>query len=253
MCAEEACRQAHRGSYRTYRSDMYTRFCIAMHMCRQTKSISMHAHVQNGFADSLKQTAWGGFLRGTFSLAAHRLKFLCTLHKKIEEMCIIPQSIWATLLSLDWFVYASYETGRKLREGRNWRRHKILIAIFNSGGSDSKILWNWLEKTLQRNGKLVEIAQYVWKYGSWTIRKRSSAARARSQIHMLRSIILPLRAKVQFSDPYQNFTMGLKKHWDRDDCFCWKSSINQSKSKFERFDRSGKNAISPRQMEIRTN
>jgi hypothetical protein len=31
------------------------------------------------------------FFRGTFSLAAHRLKFLCTLHEKIEVMCIIPQ------------------------------------------------------------------------------------------------------------------------------------------------------------------
>jgi hypothetical protein len=26
-----------------------------------------------------------------FSIAAHSLKFLCTLHKKIEIMCITPQ------------------------------------------------------------------------------------------------------------------------------------------------------------------
>jgi hypothetical protein len=31
------------------------------------------------------------FLRGTFSIAAHRLKFLCTLRKKIEVICVIPQ------------------------------------------------------------------------------------------------------------------------------------------------------------------
>jgi hypothetical protein len=31
------------------------------------------------------------FLRVTFSIAAHHLKFLGTLHKKIEVMCVIPQ------------------------------------------------------------------------------------------------------------------------------------------------------------------
>jgi hypothetical protein len=31
------------------------------------------------------------FVRGTFFIAAHRLKFLWTLHKKIEVMCIITQ------------------------------------------------------------------------------------------------------------------------------------------------------------------
>jgi hypothetical protein len=33
------------------------------------------------------------FLRGIFSIAAHRLKFLCTLHKKIEIMCIAMRQI----------------------------------------------------------------------------------------------------------------------------------------------------------------
>jgi hypothetical protein len=61
-------------------------------------------HAQNGFADRPKQTAcmlFHGhyfiidtdetrFLRGPFSIAAHLLKFLCTLHKN-EVMCIIPQ------------------------------------------------------------------------------------------------------------------------------------------------------------------
>jgi hypothetical protein len=54
----------------------------------------MCTHAQNGFANSLKQTActlFHGlyfididktqFLRGIFSIAAHRLKFLCALHK----------------------------------------------------------------------------------------------------------------------------------------------------------------------------
>jgi hypothetical protein len=34
------------------------------------------------------------FLHGTFSIATHRLKFLCTLHNKIEVICIIPQHIF---------------------------------------------------------------------------------------------------------------------------------------------------------------
>jgi hypothetical protein len=41
MCTKEA----YRGSYRTYRADMCTKLRMAMHMCRQTKSISVHAHV----------------------------------------------------------------------------------------------------------------------------------------------------------------------------------------------------------------
>jgi hypothetical protein len=58
---------------------------LCMHMC---------IHAQNRFADSPKQTACTlfdrryligidkrRFLRGTFSIAAHRLKFLCILHK----------------------------------------------------------------------------------------------------------------------------------------------------------------------------
>jgi hypothetical protein len=44
MCTEQAYR-GYRGSYRTYRADMCTRLYMAMHMCRQTKSISVHAHV----------------------------------------------------------------------------------------------------------------------------------------------------------------------------------------------------------------
>jgi hypothetical protein len=31
------------------------------------------------------------FPGGTFSVAAHRLKFFCALHKKIKAMCVIPQ------------------------------------------------------------------------------------------------------------------------------------------------------------------
>jgi hypothetical protein len=58
---------------------------LCIHMC---------THTQNGFSDSPKQTAcilFHGryfidtdetqFLRGTFSIAAHRLKFVCTLRK----------------------------------------------------------------------------------------------------------------------------------------------------------------------------
>jgi hypothetical protein len=66
-----------------------------MDMCR---------HAQDGFADSPIQTVctlFHGryfidtnetrFLGVTFYIAAHYLKFLCTLHKKIEVVCIIPQ------------------------------------------------------------------------------------------------------------------------------------------------------------------
>jgi hypothetical protein len=45
MCTEKGYRRAYRGSYRTYRADVCRRLCMAMHMCRQTKSISVHAHV----------------------------------------------------------------------------------------------------------------------------------------------------------------------------------------------------------------
>jgi hypothetical protein len=45
MCPEEAWRLAYRASYRTYRADLCMKLCIAMHMCRQTKSISVHAPV----------------------------------------------------------------------------------------------------------------------------------------------------------------------------------------------------------------
>jgi hypothetical protein len=45
VCTEEAYRLAYRGSYRTYWADMCTRLCMGMHICRQTKSISVHAHV----------------------------------------------------------------------------------------------------------------------------------------------------------------------------------------------------------------
>jgi hypothetical protein len=38
MCTEEA----YRGSYRTYRANMSTRLSMAMHICRQTESISVH-------------------------------------------------------------------------------------------------------------------------------------------------------------------------------------------------------------------
>jgi hypothetical protein len=41
----EAYQRAYRGSYRTYQADMCARLCMVMHMCRQTKSISVHAHV----------------------------------------------------------------------------------------------------------------------------------------------------------------------------------------------------------------
>jgi hypothetical protein len=54
----------------------------------------MYTHAPNGFADRHKQTActlFHGryfidtdemrFLRGTFSITVHRIKFLCTLHK----------------------------------------------------------------------------------------------------------------------------------------------------------------------------
>jgi hypothetical protein len=64
----------------------------------------MCTDAQNGFADNPKQTActlFQGhysidieetrFFRGILSIAAHHLKFLCTLGKKIEVMCIIPQ------------------------------------------------------------------------------------------------------------------------------------------------------------------
>jgi hypothetical protein len=66
----------------------------------------MCTDAQNGSADDPKQTActlFHGrdfidteetrFFRGTFSIDAHHLKFLCTLHKKIQVMCIIPQHI----------------------------------------------------------------------------------------------------------------------------------------------------------------
>jgi hypothetical protein len=58
MCTEEAYRRAYQRSYRTYRADMCTRLCIAMYIWRQTKSISVHAHLHmcthapNGFADN---------------------------------------------------------------------------------------------------------------------------------------------------------------------------------------------------------
>jgi hypothetical protein len=42
MCTEEA----YRGSHRTYRADICTILCMAM--CRQTQSISVHAHVHTG-------------------------------------------------------------------------------------------------------------------------------------------------------------------------------------------------------------
>jgi hypothetical protein len=41
VCTEKA----YRRSYRTYRADMCTTLCIAMHIWRQTKSISVHAHM----------------------------------------------------------------------------------------------------------------------------------------------------------------------------------------------------------------
>jgi hypothetical protein len=44
MCTEEAYRQIYRGSNRTYQAAMCTRLCMAMHICRSTKSISVHAH-----------------------------------------------------------------------------------------------------------------------------------------------------------------------------------------------------------------
>jgi hypothetical protein len=93
ICMEEAYQRVYRGyrgSYRTYRADMCTRLCMAMQMC---------THARNGFSDSPKQTActlFHGsyfidadetrFLRGTFSIATHRLKFLCTLHKNRSHM-----------------------------------------------------------------------------------------------------------------------------------------------------------------------
>jgi hypothetical protein len=66
-----------------------------MHMC---------THAQNGFANSLKQMACTlfharyfidvddmRFLRGLFSIAAHHLNFFCTLHEKVEVVCVILQ------------------------------------------------------------------------------------------------------------------------------------------------------------------
>jgi hypothetical protein len=61
----------------------------------------MYTHAQNGFTDSPKQTEctlfherrWDAIPRGIFSIAAHHLKFLYALHKKVEVMCITPQQI----------------------------------------------------------------------------------------------------------------------------------------------------------------
>jgi hypothetical protein len=90
MCTEEADRRTYRGSYRTYRADMCTRLCMDMHMCRQTKSISVHKTDlpiarNKRHARYFIDTDEMRFLRGTFSIAAHRLKFLCTLHKKSKS------------------------------------------------------------------------------------------------------------------------------------------------------------------------
>jgi hypothetical protein len=55
MCTEDTYRRACRGSYQMYRADTYMRLCMVMHICRQTKSISVHAHVHTctkQFADS---------------------------------------------------------------------------------------------------------------------------------------------------------------------------------------------------------
>jgi hypothetical protein len=79
---------------------------MAMDMCKQTKSIYMHtpAGVHKAdlaiapnkrharyFMDIISSTAMRrDSFAELFSIAAHCLKFLCTLHKKIEVICIIP-------------------------------------------------------------------------------------------------------------------------------------------------------------------
>jgi hypothetical protein len=55
MFREEAYRWAYRGSSRMYRADMCTRLCMATHMRRQTKSISVHAHVHTYTKRSCRQ------------------------------------------------------------------------------------------------------------------------------------------------------------------------------------------------------
>jgi hypothetical protein len=72
-----------------YRADMCTRLCMAMHMYRQTKSISMQTHIHKTnlpitpnkrharyFIDETQ------FLCGAFSIASRRLKLLCTKKSK---------------------------------------------------------------------------------------------------------------------------------------------------------------------------
>jgi hypothetical protein len=75
---EETYRRAYRGSYRTYRADMHkTDLPIAPDKRHARYFIS---------TDAMQ------FLRATFPLAAHRLKFLCTLHKK-SKSCASFRSI----------------------------------------------------------------------------------------------------------------------------------------------------------------
>jgi hypothetical protein len=73
---------------------------MAMQMCRQTKSNSVHAHVHKTdlpiditerHARYCIDTDETRFPRGTFSIHPHFLKLLCTLHKKTKVMCIIPR------------------------------------------------------------------------------------------------------------------------------------------------------------------
>jgi hypothetical protein len=91
MCTDET----YRGSYRTCRADMCTRLCMVMHMCRQTQSISGHAYMHKTdlpiapnkrytryLIDVISLTSMRRDSSGElFSIAAHRLKFLSTLHK----------------------------------------------------------------------------------------------------------------------------------------------------------------------------
>jgi hypothetical protein len=95
LCTEEA----YWGSYRTHRADICTRLCMTMHMCKQTKSVSVHAHMhkmdllitQNKryaryFMDVISSAPMRrDFSSELFSTAAHRLKFPCILHKNSKS------------------------------------------------------------------------------------------------------------------------------------------------------------------------
>jgi hypothetical protein len=143
MCTEEA-----------YRADTCTRLCMAMHTCRQTKSISVHAHAQNGFADRHKETACTWFHRHRWDAIPPRRCFLlphiasnssaqCI---KIKVVCIIPQDnqyrVWGEL-----FPLAETRPFRATLNSEIWRNQAVWhpgMWYKSTAGVCALILLGWL-------------------------------------------------------------------------------------------------------------